>query len=160
MADNGQAEAGEQPVREEFVGTNYGRINRTEAQLTLRALHDYATRVGRRRLLDERVDIGIISPYRAQVQYLRSLLKKDDFLQPLRRQITVKTVDAFQGQERDVILVSLVRANEEGQIGFLSDLRRMNVAMTRARYKLIILGSAATLCRHRFYRKLFEACHA
>ena len=160
VADNGQAEAGEQPVHEEFVGTNYGRINRTEAQLTLRALHDYATRVGRRRLLDERVDIGIISPYRAQVQYLRSLLKKDDFLQPLRRQITVNTVDAFQGQERDVILVSLVRANEEGQIGFLSDLRRMNVAMTRARYKLIILGSAATLCRHRFYRKLFEACHA
>ena len=160
VADNGQAEAREQLVHEEFVGTNYGRINRTEAQLTLRALHDYATHVGRRRLLDERVDIGIISPYRAQVQYLRSLLKKDDFLQPLRRQITVNTVDAFQGQERDVILVSLVRANEEGQIGFLSDLRRMNVAMTRARYKLIILGSAATLCRHRFYRKLFEACHA
>ena len=145
-------------VREEFVGTNYGRINRTEAQLTLRALHDYVERVGRSRLLDERVDMGIISPYRAQVQYLRGLLKKDDFLKPLRPLITVNTVDAFQGQERDVILVSLVRANEEGRIGFLSDLRRMNVAITRARYKLIILGSAATLCRHRFYRKLFESC--
>ena len=114
--------------------------------------------MGRHRLVSERVDIGIISPYRAQVQYLRSLLKHDDYLRPLRRQITVNTVDAFQGQERDVILVSLVRANEAGQIGFLSDLRRMNVAITRARFKLIILGNTATLCRHKFYRKLHEAC--
>ena len=149
-----------QKVNEEFVGGTYGRINRTEAQLTLRALHDYARRAGRQRLIDERVDIGIISPYRAQVQYLRQLLKRDELLRPLRKQITVNTVDAFQGQERDVILVSLVRANEAGQIGFLSDLRRMNVAITRARYKLIILGSVATLCKHKFYRKLHAACEA
>ena len=142
------------------MGGTYGRINRTETQLTLRALHDYARRAGRQRLIDERVDIGIISPYRAQVQYLRQLLKRDELLRPLRKQITVNTVDAFQGQERDVILVSLVRANEAGQIGFLSDLRRMNVAITRARYKLIILGSADTLCKHRFYRKLHAACQA
>lgn len=115
-------------------------------------------RIGRRRLLDERVDFGVISPYRAQVQYLRGLIRRDEYLRPLRQQITVNTVDAFQGQERDVILVSLVRANEEGQIGFLADLRRMNVAMTRARYKLIILGSAETLCRHPFYSKLYESC--
>lgn len=156
------AEAGEtggrQPVREEFVGASYGRINKAEARLTLQVLHDYAERVGRHRLAEERVDFGIISPYRAQVQYLRGLIKRDEYLRPLRKQITVNTVDAFQGQERDVILVSLVRANDEGQIGFLSDLRRMNVAMTRARYKLIILGAAETLCRHKFYRRLHAAC--
>ena len=143
---------------EQFVGNSYGRINKAEAQLTLQALHNYAQRFGRHRLIEERIDFGIISPYRAQVQYLRSLIKKDDYLRPLRKQITVNTVDAFQGQERDVILVSLVRANEEGQIGFLNDLRRMNVAITRARYKLIILGSAATLCKHKFYKKLYDSC--
>jgi len=147
-------------AREEFVGASYGRVNKTEALLTLFALHAYAERMGRRRLVEERVDFGVISPYRAQVQFLHSLVRRDDFLRPLRRQITVNTVDAFQGQERDVILVSLVRANEQGQIGFLSDLRRMNVAITRARFKLIILGSAETLCLHKFYRKLFEACKA
>lgn len=146
------------PVRESFVGSSYGRINKAEAALTLHALHSYVQRIGRRRLLDERVDFGVISPYRAQVQYLRGLIRRDEYLRPLRQQITVNTVDAFQGQERDVILVSLVRANEEGQIGFLADLRRMNVAMTRARYKLIILGSAETLCRHPFYSKLYESC--
>lgn len=141
---------------EEFVGTNYGRINKAEAELTLEALRHYCERLGMQRIKDERVDFGIISPYRAQVQYLRHLLKKDDVLKQIRRQITVNTVDAFQGQERDVICVSLVRANEQGQIGFLSDLRRMNVAMTRARMKLIILGSSATLTRHKFYRALHE----
>lgn len=148
------------PVREELVGTACGRVNKAEALLTFFALHVYAERMGCRRLVSERVDFGIISPYRAQVRFLRSLLRRDEFLRPLRRQITINTVDAFQGQERDVILVSLVRANEQGQIGFLSDLRRMNVAITRARFKLIILGSAETLCRHKFYHKLFEACKA
>lgn len=143
---------------EETAGTNYGRVNKAEARLTLAALHRYVERMGRDRLIAERIDFGVISPYRAQVQYLRSLIKRDATLRPLKRQITVNTVDAFQGQERDVVLVSLVRANEAGQIGFLADLRRMNVAMTRARCKLIILGSSATLCRHRFYGKLFEAC--
>ncbi len=144
--------------REEYAGASYGRVNKDEARLTLRTLRDYVRRVGRRRLLDEGTDFGIISPYRAQVQYLRGLLRRDDYLRPLRGRVTVNTVDAFQGQERDVIIVSLVRANDEGQIGFLSDLRRMNVAITRARCKLVILGSASTLCRHRFYRRLYEAC--
>lgn len=143
---------------EQFVGSNYGRINKTEAALTLQALHDYVERMGRTRLINERIDFGIISPYRAQVQYLRGLIKRDDYLRPLRKQITVNTVDAFQGQERDVILVSLVRSNDEGQIGFLSDLRRMNVAITRARFKLIILGSKDTLCKHKFYDKLYCSC--
>lgn len=73
------------------------------------------------------------------------MIKQDAFFKPLRRLITVHTVDGFQGQERDVILISLVRANEDGKIGFLNDLRRMNVAITRARMKLMILGDASTL---------------
>ena len=68
----------------------------------------------------------------------------------------VNTVDGFQGQERDVVFISLVRANEDGQIGFLNDLRRMNVAITRARMKLVILGDATTLTKHAFYRKLIQ----
>lgn len=143
---------------EQFVGSSYGRINKTEASLTLQALHHYVERLGRHRLIAERVDFAIISPYRAQVQYLRNLVRHDEMLRPLRKQITVNTVDAFQGQERDVVMVSLVRSNEQGQIGFLSDLRRMNVAITRARFKLIILGSKDTLCQHKFYKKLFDRC--
>ena len=140
--------------KEEFVGENFGRINRQEADLLLDELQKYITRIGGQRILDERIDFGIISPYKAQVQYLRGRIKSSDALRPYRSLLTVNTVDGFQGQERDVVFISLVRANEEGQIGFLSDLRRMNVAMTRARMKLVILGEAETLTRHTFYRKL------
>ena len=141
---------------EEFVGDNFGRINKEEAQLTLLTLAEYFVRIGRQRIIDERIDVGIISPYRAQVQYLRHLIKKTDFYKPFRKIIAVNTVDGFQGQERDIIVISMVRSNEEGQIGFLRDLRRMNVAITRARMKLIILGDSATLTRHPFYRRLKE----
>lgn len=125
---------------EEFIGENYGRINKSEAELSIEQLKGYITKIGRERFLDERIDVGMISPYKAQVQYLRRLVRNDAFFKPYRQAITINTVDGFQGQERDVILISLVRANEEGQIGFLNDLRRMNVAITRARMKLIILG--------------------
>ena len=141
---------------EQFVGDNFGRINKEEAQLTLLTLAEYFVRIGRQRIIDERIDVGIISPYRAQVQYLRHLIKRTDFYKPLRKIIAVNTVDGFQGQERDIIVISMVRSNEEGQIGFLRDLRRMNVAITRARMKLIILGDSATLTRHPFYRRLKE----
>ena len=142
--------------KEQFVGESFGRINKAEAELTLMALENYFGKIGKQRILDERIDVGVISPYRAQVQYLRRLLKKKDFFKPYRHLISVNTVDGFQGQERDVILISLVRANDEGQIGFLRDLRRMNVAITRARMKLIILGDASTMTRHPFYKKLYE----
>ena len=145
-------------AKEEFVGESFGRINKQEAQLTIDTLRSYYAKIGRTRALDERIDVGVISPYRAQVQYLRQLIRRDDELRPLRRLITVNTVDGFQGQERDVIIISLVRANDDGQIGFLSDLRRMNVAITRARMKLIILGNAATMTKHGFYKKLFQFC--
>ena len=143
---------------EEFIGENFGRVNKPEARETLMALAEYFVKIGRQRIIDERIDVGIISPYRAQVQYIRHLIKKTDFFKPFRKIISVNTVDGFQGQERDVILVSLVRSNEEGQIGFLRDLRRMNVAITRARMKLIILGDVATLTKHPFYKKLWEYC--
>ncbi len=140
------------------MGATFGRINKKEAAATVAALKAYTEKVGRHRLAEERVSFGIISPYRAQVQYLRSLVKSDEYLRPLRRQITINTVDAFQGSERDVIILSLVRSNAGGEIGFLSDLRRTNVAITRARFKLIILGDADTLCRHKFYKRLYEYC--
>ena len=142
--------------KEEFVGESFGRINKAEAELTLLALQNYFEKIGKQRLLDERIDVGIISPYRAQVQYLRRLLMKREYFKPFRRLISVNTVDGFQGQERDIIVISLVRSNDEGQIGFLRDLRRMNVAITRARLKLIILGNAPTMTRHPFYRQLWQ----
>ena len=147
-------------VHEEFVGESFGRVNKVEAELTLQTLQQYFERIGKTRVLNERLDVGIISPYRAQVQYLRQLLKKREYFKPFRSLITVNTVDGFQGQERDIIVISLVRSNDEGQIGFLRDLRRMNVAITRARMKLIILGDVVTLTRHQFYRQLYRYIQA
>ena len=146
--------------KEQFVGESFGRINKAEAELTLLTLAEYFTKIGKQRVLEERIDVGIISPYRAQVQYLKKLIKKYEFFKPYRRLISVNTVDGFQGQERDVILISLVRSNDEGQIGFLKDLRRMNVAMTRARMKLTILGNKDTMTKHPFYKKLWEYVEA
>ena len=142
--------------KEEFVGESFGRVNRAEAELTIATLRAYFEKIGRQRIEEESIDVGIISPYRAQVQLLRKMLKQSEFFRPYRRAITVNTVDGFQGQERDIVLISLVRDNPTGDIGFLRDLRRMNVAITRARMKLIILGSAATMTAHPFYKKLYE----
>ena len=130
------------------------RINPAEAKQALQALRNYIERIGRDRILHERLDIGIISPYKGQVQLLRRMLRRDAWWKPLRQLISVNTVDGFQGQERDLILISMVRNNEQGQVGFLSDLRRMNVAITRARMKLIIIGHSPTLCHHPFYKRL------
>ena len=138
----------------EALSGESGRINRDEALFSLLQLQKYIERIGRERFLDERIDVGLISPYRAQVQYLRHLIKRTPFFKPFRKLISVNTVDGFQGQERDVIVISLVRSNDEGNIGFLRDLRRMNVAMTRARMKLLIIGDAKTMTTHPFYRRL------
>ena len=143
-------------AKEEFIGETFGRVNKTEAELTMAVLERYFEKIGKQRILDEHIDVGIISPYRAQVQYLRQQIKKRPFFFLYRSHISINTVDGFQGQERDIILISLVRANAEGQIGFLRDLRRMNVAITRARMKLIILGDTSTLTQHPFYRKLYR----
>lgn len=141
---------------EQFIGENHGRINKAEAELVLSTLNNYINKIGQERFLAERLDVGIISPYKVQTQYLRQQIRKRAEFRPFRQVISVNTVDGFQGQERDIIMISLVRSNENGQIGFLSDLRRMNVAMTRARMKLIIFGDKSTLQHHSFYRKLIQ----
>ncbi|MCH5242359.1 MAG: AAA family ATPase [Muribaculaceae bacterium] len=140
----------------EKVTGNFGKINKDEALLTLSTLLNYLEKIGINRVIEERLDIGIISPYRAQIQYLRHLIKRTPFFKPLRKLISVNTVDGFQGQERDIIVISMVRSNEERQIGFLRDLRRMNVAMTRARMKLIIIGNSKTLSSNPFYSELYN----
>ena len=143
--------------RESLAGEGHGRINRDEAEFSVLTLRKYIEKIGKDRFIEERIDVGLISPYRAQVQFLRGLIRRTPFFKPFRHLISVNTVDGFQGQERDVIMISLVRSNEDGNIGFLRDLRRMNVAMTRARMKLIIIGDAATLTRHPFYRRLYDS---
>lgn len=140
--------------REAIAGESFGRINKDEALLTLLELQKYIEKIGKERFIEERIDIGLISPYRAQVRYLRHLMRHTPFFKPYRQFITINTVDGFQGQERDVIVISMVRSNDNGDIGFLRDLRRMNVAMTRARMKLIIIGSSETLSCNTFYRRL------
>lgn len=150
------AEDSPEAFRESMAGESHGKVNKDEALFTLLTLQQYIERIGKQRVLDERIDVGVISPYRAQVHYLRRLLARTPFFRPFRKQISVNTVDGFQGQERDVIVISLVRSNDEGNIGFLRDLRRMNVAMTRARMKLIIIGDVPTLTRHPFYRRLHD----
>jgi ATP-dependent RNA/DNA helicase IGHMBP2 len=99
------------------------------------------------------IQIGIISPYKAQVNLLNELIASHEVL---RNHVEANTVDSFQGQERDIIYISLVRSNEEGEIGFLRDTRRMNVAMTRAKKKLVMIGDSATLGNNPFYEKLLS----
>lgn len=140
------------------VSDGLSRANPAEAALTLQTLQQYFDRIGRDRILEERIDVGIISPYKGQIRLLRHLIRKDRYWRPFRCLITINTVDGFQGQERDVIVISMVRSNAEGNIGFLHDLRRMNVAITRARMKLILIGDRSTLCRIPFYKRLLSFC--
>ncbi|KQM69597.1 DNA helicase [Pedobacter sp. Leaf216] len=100
--------------------------------------------------------IAIISPYKQQVQILNALVQESEILNPYLNQISVNTIDSFQGQERDVVYISLTRSNAEGSIGFLSDTRRMNVAMTRARKKLVVIGDSSTLSKSKFYAGFIE----
>lgn len=139
---------------EEVSLDGVSRVNPAEAQLTLDTLHRYFEKIGKERILYERIDVGLISPYKGQVRLLRRLIKKDSYWKPFRHLITINTVDGFQGQERDIVVISMVRSNKDGQVGFLRDLRRMNVALTRARMKLILIGNRETLCRHPFYHSL------
>ncbi len=145
---------------EKYVQSTGGRINPEEGQFVLDRLEAYIKRIGEERVDDENIDFAVISPYKAQVAWLRHARKKKPLLRKLGRKLAINTVDGFQGQERDVVFISLVRNNDDGKIGFLSDLRRMNVAMTRARMKLVIIGAAETLCRHKFYKTLMESITA
>lgn len=118
------------------------RWNPQEAEIVIRLVH------GLLNLGVQASDIGVISPYAAQVRYLRERL-----LVPL---LEIDTIDGFQGREKEAIVVSLVRSNSNGEIGFLADVRRMNVALTRARRKLVVIGDSATVAHHAFYQRLLE----
>ncbi len=148
--DTAQCQYGERQNR------SMSHSNADEARLVVHTLRDYIDMIGQQRIIDDRIDFGIITPYRAQVRMIRRLLKMQRYFRLLRRQVSVGSVDGFQGQERDVVVISMVRDNMEGNIGFLRDLRRMNVALTRARMKLIIIGNSETLVHHPFYRALAE----
>ncbi len=118
------------------------RLNTLEADLVVKKAHE---------LLNSGVtpaQIAVISPYSAQVKLLREKLKSLD--------LEIDSVDGFQGREKEAVIVSLVRSNREGEVGFLADTRRMNVALTRARRKLIVIGDSATITRHAFYQQLVE----
>jgi superfamily I DNA and/or RNA helicase len=136
------------------------RFNKEEGGLLIRLAEHLVDEIGIEIWIEQNLTMGIITPYSAQVDYLRHLVEASSQLAPLHKRVSVNTVDAFQGQERDVIAISLVRSNDKGEIGFLSDIRRTNVAMTRAKRKLIMVGDSATLCSHSFYSKLIDYVQA
>lgn len=138
-------------VEEETLST----FNSEEAKFTLDILESLLQKTGMETLLEKQWNIGLISPYRAQVRKFRELLldhKAYASIHTLDEIFTVDTIDGFQGQERDIIVISLVRSNSQGEIGFLADTRRMNVALTRAKRKLLVVGDSATLSQHIFYQ--------
>lgn len=130
-------------VKKETLST----YNEEEAKLIIQLLSKSITE-GQR--------VGIIAPYKAQIELLRDLLHAEELLDPFKEDISVNTVDAFQGQERDVIFISLVRSNDKNEIGFLKEYRRMNVAMTRAKSKLVVVGDSATLGKDAFYNAVLD----
>jgi superfamily I DNA and/or RNA helicase len=132
------------------------RFNEEEARLLISQVESLITRIGESTWLDQKISLAIITPYRAQVDYLNKLAEASPVLEPLEHLINVNTVDAFQGQERDAIAISFVRSNEKSEVGFLADIRRTNVAMTRAKKKLIMVGDSATLGAHPFYNELLD----
>ncbi len=132
------------------------RLNKEEASLLIRITEKLIEEIGLEEWLSQNITMGIITPYRAQVDYLHHLAESSPLLEPLHKLVTINTVDAFQGQERDVIAISFVRSNAKGEVGFLSDIRRTNVAMTRAKKKLLMIGDSATLGSNLFYTKLLE----
>lgn len=104
------------------------------------------------------IDVGIISPYKQQVEWLKENMPAYEFDHSKLNSLSIKTIDGFQGEERDVIYISLVRSNERQEIGFLNDLRRMNVAITRAKKKLVVIGDSATIGSSNFYQAFLEYC--
>jgi ATP-dependent RNA/DNA helicase IGHMBP2 len=130
--------------------------NPEEAQLLIKHLKLVLEQFVQANKTSENITIGVISPYKEQVQYITNQLNEDEELTHFRKSIAIKTVDGFQGQERDIIYISLVRSNELMEIGFLSDIRRMNVALTRAKKKLVVIGDSATLANHPFYKDFLD----
>lgn len=132
-------------------------FNPDEARFACTYLNDTMKRIGFAKFRQENWTIGLIAPYSAQVRMIRHLIFETfeyPNLKAFADWITIDTVDGFQGQERDLMLISLTRSNEKGEIGFLSDERRMNVALTRAKRKLILIGDSSTLANHPFFDSL------
>jgi ATP-dependent RNA/DNA helicase IGHMBP2 len=127
--------------------------NPEEAHLLLERLAQLLTPCDPTEHAQRPLTIGVIAPYRAQINYLKDAIEDSAVLNDLllQRRLSVGTVDSFQGQERDIIAITLTRSNPQGEIGFLSDIRRMNVGMTRARRKLLLVGDSSTLCHHPFF---------
>ncbi len=134
------------------------RMNPEEAQVLIRHLYTLLEyiRDTHAEVLTETFSIGVISPYKAQVQLLDETIRIHPQLIDFKQFIEVRTVDGFQGQEKDVIYISMVRSNDKSEIGFLADKRRMNVALTRARKKLVVIGDSATLGGHGFYQDFLK----
>ncbi|MDW3209668.1 MAG: AAA domain-containing protein [Reichenbachiella sp.] len=131
-------------------------FNKEEADLLFKHLTNYLMSLDAMEKADELTSVGIISPYKAQVVNMQEQLAAMELEESMANKLAVNTIDSFQGQERDVIYISLVRSNENGEIGFLSDTRRMNVALTRARKKLVVIGDSATIGQHPFYEKFLD----
>ncbi|MBN2893065.1 MAG: AAA family ATPase [Bacteroidales bacterium] len=131
-------------------------MNREEADLLMKYLKTYLEGINETNLTE--IDgIGVISPYKAQVNILQEHFDNNfEFPDFVKEKVSINTVDSFQGQERDIIFISLVRSNEKNEIGFLADIRRMNVAMTRARKKLVIFGDSGTICKNNFYNSFVD----
>jgi len=131
--------------------------NPEEADLLLKRLAQLLAPYDQAEHQQDLLTIGVIAPYRAQINYLKDAIEQIDDLNSLlqHRMLSVGTVDSFQGQERDIIAISLTRSNHQGEIGFLSDIRRMNVGMTRARRKLLLVGDSSTLISNPFFADLF-----
>ncbi len=130
--------------------------NPEEAVLLLKHLKLLIAHYSQNNKNTKNLTVGIISPYKEQVQYITELIDGDEEIKNAPAKIVVKTIDGFQGQERSVIYISLVRSNDNKEIGFLSDIRRMNVALTRAREKLVVIGDSATLANHPFYKAFID----
>ena len=133
-----------------------GLSNPEEAAFLVMHLRAYAKELLSFYTADAFPSFGVIAPYRHQVELLREAIGTDTALQSLLPAITVNTIDSFQGQERDAIYISLTRSNAENTIGFLSELRRTNVALTRARKKLVVIGDSATLSGFPFYSDFIQ----
>lgn len=136
---------------EKLEGTS--STNPDEAAFLFKHLTQYVTELTQSKSFktEDFPSIAVISPYKEQIGLLKEQLAHNALLQPFNAKISVNTIDSFQGQERDIVYISMTRSNPEGEIGFLSDIRRMNVAMTRARKKLVVIGDSATLSGLPFY---------
>ena len=139
---------------EKLEGTS--SINPDEATFVFKHINLFVNELNSKYETENFPSIAVISPYKQQINLLRTQFEHSPDLQKYKENISVNTIDSFQGQERDIVYISLTRSNDKGEIGFLSDIRRMNVAMTRARKKLVVIGDSATLGKHSFYANFIE----